>query len=509
MHSVGDRPRMTPLFRDPLASTPRRLRRAACHVATWILAAAAIPGGAIVAAPDAHGEPTIGSSWTAATPDEMVDQLFARARKRRRRRPRLARRRRLARRPRLVRPRAERPRRDRRLGLAARRRRALARPPPHCPPPPPAPGPASAPSPTTRPRTPTGWCESLAILGPFQDTGGGLMRLEGPEAAGRAVERHARPLRVGRLRRRLAARPPRLGHGPRRPARPLHPPSLRELHLPRLPRHRARRAPAVVLHVGASGAVRVIWDGADVAASDDVHTHLVVDRLAARIDAAAGDHLVAVKVCTAAVGDEGRVRLRFTDEQSRPLPLATSSDLSKLALPASARPRRSATRRAPRPRSGSRPTARPAKASATPTSRRSAEEEARRRRRSRGAAKPKAPPPTRLAAAPGRRGRRPPATTRLRPRPRARGDAGRHRAAAGRHRPAHRARASARLGREPPRSSRPSPPRCSARSAAPTTPAPRARPACSIASAARRRRRPTSSPWPAGSRPSAPTAAGG
>src|SRR6185437_2041703 len=34
------------------------------------------------------------------------------------------------------------------------------------------------------PPDPDGMVKSLAILGPFQDTGGGLMRLEGPEAPG-------------------------------------------------------------------------------------------------------------------------------------------------------------------------------------------------------------------------------------------------------------------------------------------------------------------------------------
>ena len=43
-----------------------------------------------------------------------------------------------------------------------------------------------------------------------------------------------------------------------------------------------------------------------------------------RLGATAGDHLLALKVCTAAVGDEGRVRLRLTDEKRAPLALAQS-----------------------------------------------------------------------------------------------------------------------------------------------------------------------------------------
>jgi len=83
----------------------------------------------------------------------------------------------------------------------------------------------------------------------------------------------------------------------------------------------------VVVHVAASGAVRLVWDGADVAANDDVHARLVLDRMAARIASASGEHLLAVKVCSAAVADEGRVRLRFTDEAGKPVTVTSSSDL--------------------------------------------------------------------------------------------------------------------------------------------------------------------------------------
>src|SRR4051812_6127074 len=67
--------RMKPIARE---NSPR-LRRAAGH-ATACLLAAAIPGGALAPAPLAHGAPPPAPRWTASTPDEMVDQLFARAR---------------------------------------------------------------------------------------------------------------------------------------------------------------------------------------------------------------------------------------------------------------------------------------------------------------------------------------------------------------------------------------------------------------------------------------------
>jgi hypothetical protein len=92
--------------------------------------------------------------------------------------------------------------------------------------------------------------------------------------------------------------------------------------------------------VAATGAARLIWDGVDVAASEEVHAKLALDRMAARIEATPGEHLVAVKVCSAALPDEGRVRVRFTDEKRKPLALATFSDLRGFKVPAAPRRRR-------------------------------------------------------------------------------------------------------------------------------------------------------------------------
>jgi transglutaminase-like putative cysteine protease len=315
--------------------TLRRFRRAAGHAAAWLLAAAAIPGGALVgAAPAARAEPAPpGPRWTAATPDEMVDQLFARTRsggddalaalvvaaslddrasfgRVREGLKALAA--------------SGSPLADdaRWLGL-----RLAASPPTGA-----WPG-MSAVSYDASPDA-DGMVKSLAVLGPFQDTGGGLMRREGPEADGErwsdAKARYAWGVYDVAWRRVLPA-----SVTPRGVPLDLyiHPRAESCTYL--ASRVTVAAARPLVVHVASTGAVRLIWDGADVAASDDVHAHLVLDRMAARIDAAPGDHLVAVKVCTAAVGDEGRVRLRFSDDQGRALPLATSSDLGKLTLPAS------------------------------------------------------------------------------------------------------------------------------------------------------------------------------
>jgi hypothetical protein len=322
--------------RAPLGALRRALRRSA-----WLLATTAIPGATLAGASAAYAAPgadAATSHWTAATPDEMVDRLLARATTQNH--DALA--------AMVVAASLD----DRathgkvREGLAAiaasgsplanearwLRLRLL-------PSPAGAAWPGSANVAYDAPADADGLVKSLAILGPFQDGGTGLTSREGPEANGeRWTDAHARyawGVYDVTWRRVLPASATARGV-------PLDlyiaPRSESCTYL--ASRVTVPTARPLVLHVGSTGAIRLVWDGADVAASDDVHTHLVLDRMAARIDASAGDHLVALKVCTAAVGDDGRVRLRFTDEQGHALPLATSSDLTKLALPASVvRPR--------------------------------------------------------------------------------------------------------------------------------------------------------------------------
>jgi transglutaminase-like putative cysteine protease len=313
----------------PAPSAPRRALRAAARVAVGVLLAA-VPGGALAQAPAPPPVASGAARWTAATPDEMVDHLFARAR--RGGDDALA--------ALVVAASIE----DRasfgkvRDGLAALaasaspladdarwlRLRLL-------------PSPAGRPWPGLRavaydaPPDADGLVKSLAILGPFQDTGGGLMRREGPEAPGQSwadpAGRYAWGVYDVAWRRVLPASATARGV-------PLdlyvHPRNESCTYLGSKVTVPAGTRPMLV-HLASTGAVRLLWDGADVAASDEVRAHLLLDRLTARIEAAPGDHLLAVKVCSAAVGDEGRVRLRFTDEQRRPLALATSSDLRSLA----------------------------------------------------------------------------------------------------------------------------------------------------------------------------------
>lgn len=334
-------------------ATPRpvsRPRRGAAFSAAWVLAVVAVPGGALAgspgspagsaaaAAPAPAPAPRIAprvapsSRWTAATPDEMVDRVLERAR--RGGEDALAG---------LVVASSldERASFGKvRSGLAAiaasssplandARWLGLRL----------APAPKGAIWPGSRavvydvPADADGLVKSWAVLGPFQDNGAGLMRREGPEAPGESWSNTSARFAWGvydvAWRRTLPASSTARGV-------PLdlyiHPRAESCTYLATRVTVPAAHRPFLV-HVAAAGSARLIWDGADVAASEDAHPHLVLDRLSARIDPqTAGDHLVAVKICSGPVSDDGRVRVRFTDEQRAPLALATSSSLARLLI---------------------------------------------------------------------------------------------------------------------------------------------------------------------------------
>jgi transglutaminase-like putative cysteine protease len=183
-----------------------------------------------------------------------------------------------------------------------------------------------------------GLLRSFAVLGPFQDAGGGLMRREGPEDAGERWNdggaRYARGVYDVAWRRTLPSSTTARGL-------PLdlyvHPRQESCTYLgSRITVPAGTRA--FVVRVAAAGAVRLVWDAVDVAASEELHPHAVFDRLAARVEAAPGDHLLGLKLCSGAVTDAGRVRVRFTDEQGKALALAASSDLKPLSASAATRP---------------------------------------------------------------------------------------------------------------------------------------------------------------------------
>lgn len=174
-----------------------------------------------------------------------------------------------------------------------------------------------------------GVVDALAILGPLRDTGGGLDAHDGPESVGQepAFDPSARyswgtyEVAWREVPRAYAAT---AGGVP--------------LDLFVFPRKESctwlatkltlASAQPVTVSVASAGQVRVVVDGADVARDDAVHAAMRFDRAAARVEMEAGDHLVAAKVCSGAIDDEGRARLRLTgDSGAWPEGARASADL--------------------------------------------------------------------------------------------------------------------------------------------------------------------------------------
>jgi hypothetical protein len=171
-----------------------------------------------------------------------------------------------------------------------------------------------------------GILNQVRVLGPFRDTGGGLAAKEGPEAPGaRFADRSAR-YSWGTIEvawrdvpnRYVTARgvPLDLFVNPRKESCSI---VASRVTLP--------DAKPIVVRLASAGQARLMMDGVELGKSEDVHESAVFDRIAAKVEAAAGDHLVVAKVCSGALDDEGRVRLRITTETGTPLPLPHGVEL--------------------------------------------------------------------------------------------------------------------------------------------------------------------------------------
>ena len=170
-----------------------------------------------------------------------------------------------------------------------------------------------------------GIVNNLVLVGPFRDTGGGLEAQEGPEKEpgfGFPDGRYAWGVYEVGFRPVLATHTDARGV-------PLqlyiHP--RRESCSYVASKVTLTRDQTVVLRAASSGQIRLVFDGVEVGKSDDVHESALYDRLAARIEARTGPHLVAAKVCTGALDDDGRVRLRLTDDRGEPIVLRSERDL--------------------------------------------------------------------------------------------------------------------------------------------------------------------------------------
>ncbi len=174
---------------------------------------------------------------------------------------------------------------------------------------------------------PAGLVRNLAVLGPFRDLGGGLTRREGPELPGQVWGDRRAAYDWGAHEVRWRPVPAAVVSARGVPLDLLiHP--RRESCSYLATRVRLPAAQALLVQVAAAGSVRLIWNGADAARSEDSHSGLLFDRVAARVDAERGDHHLAVKVCSGPIDDRGRVRIRVQDPAGRPIDLATSADLA-------------------------------------------------------------------------------------------------------------------------------------------------------------------------------------
>jgi transglutaminase-like putative cysteine protease len=157
-----------------------------------------------------------------------------------------------------------------------------------------------------------GIVQAFSVLGPFRDTGGGLVSHDGPEAEKAPFDGSGRyswgSYDVGwrDVPRPFAAAtgvPLDLFIHPRKESCTWLATALD-----------VARPQALLLHAASTGQLRVVFDGVEVGRDEAVHASLRFDRLAARVEATAGKHLFAAKVCSGALDDDGEVRLRVTNE---------------------------------------------------------------------------------------------------------------------------------------------------------------------------------------------------
>ncbi len=154
----------------------------------------------------------------------------------------------------------------------------------------------------------------LVVIGPFRDTGGGLDRKDGPEGTGAFSDMKAsyawgtvdvRPRAVPEAAPQASGLPLDLFIAPRRESCTLVATKLT-----------LSKDTTFVLSLASSGQVALSFDGAQVAKGEEVLKSGLFERLATKITAKKGDHLAVAKICSGALEDDGRVRLRITDPTS-------------------------------------------------------------------------------------------------------------------------------------------------------------------------------------------------
>jgi hypothetical protein len=193
-----------------------------------------------------------------------------------------------------------------------------------------------------------GVVDALAVLGPFRDTGGGLQAHDGPEAPGSSF-RAATAYSWGAYDVLWRAVPRSFATASGVPLDLfVHP--RKESCTWVASRLTVASAQPLIVHLASTGQARLVFDGTELGRDTPVHAALRFDRLEARVHATAGDHVLAAKVCSGALDDDGEVRLRVTDDAGGwPAGVQASGDLT-LPAPTPAAPvahRRGAPRVAP------------------------------------------------------------------------------------------------------------------------------------------------------------------
>lgn len=178
-------------------------------------------------------------------------------------------------------------------------------------------------------RDEAGIVTALSVLGPFRDTGGGLDAHDGPEEKPSAAS-FTDPKGVyswGSVEVAWRQVPPTFAQARGVPLDLFIHPRKESCSWIATKITLDARTPLVV-RLAAAGTARLVFDGVDLDKSDDVHATMRFDRLAAKVDASAGSHIVAAKICSGALDDSGRARLRVTDDKNQPLDVKASADLT-------------------------------------------------------------------------------------------------------------------------------------------------------------------------------------
>jgi hypothetical protein len=132
-----------------------------------------------------------------------------------------------------------------------------------------------------------GVLSSLLVVGPFRDTGGGLDRREGPEESAGGFGDRKQHFAWGAYDVSLREVPPAFA-GPRGVPLDVFVAPRRESCSYVASKIDLRAPQKVVVRVAAAGQVRLAFDGEPVGKSDESHRSASFDRVAARVDAAAG-----------------------------------------------------------------------------------------------------------------------------------------------------------------------------------------------------------------------------